>query len=90
MISSQIFLEQPPNRYSVVKNSKEATVGQVISDGVQIDFANTLTQNFTICISLSADITERPEEYTTYDLAMILGEDIVPTGTVLLFSKSYL
>lgn len=41
-ISSQVFLPDPPNKYSIIENGKGAVVGQVLSNGIERASCNPL------------------------------------------------
>eukprot|EP01128_Nolandella_sp_AFSM9_P006856 TRINITY_DN3611_c0_g3_i1.p1 TRINITY_DN3611_c0_g3~~TRINITY_DN3611_c0_g3_i1.p1 ORF type:complete len:1587 (-),score=355.48 TRINITY_DN3611_c0_g3_i1:210-4970(-) len=67
-ISSEIFLERPPNSFSVLQNEKGAVVGQIITSGIRVSFVKTteLADSMYLCINENDAIPQDDEFYPNY------------------------
>eukprot|EP01128_Nolandella_sp_AFSM9_P008930 TRINITY_DN557_c0_g1_i2.p1 TRINITY_DN557_c0_g1~~TRINITY_DN557_c0_g1_i2.p1 ORF type:complete len:1493 (+),score=261.70 TRINITY_DN557_c0_g1_i2:472-4479(+) len=76
--SSEIFLKRPANFFSIVENSNNAIVGQIISNGVvlstsseSLDFDNA----FELCISQDSAIGVA-DEFSVFGIAVLKDDSI--------------
>lgn len=71
-LSSEIYQRRLFNTFSVVKNANGATIGQIVTDGVdiRIDDSSAIANQFELCIQINEDIGVY-SEYTENGFAVL-------------------
>jgi hypothetical protein len=71
-LSSEIYQRRLFNTFSVVKNDQGATIGQIVTDGVniRIDDSSAIANEFELCIAINDDIGVY-SEYTENGFAVL-------------------